>query len=86
MTRTLFLLTTLLLIAGCNASSDEEAQLQAEIDALQRDLDSMAIDMQEGFVETDSLRRRLEADQSEADSLRARVEANQREIDAMLGQ
>ena len=66
--------------------TDEEAELQAEIDALGASLDSMRAEVDEGFRETEAMRNRLERDQREGDSLRERIEADQREIDAIIGQ
>jgi len=66
--------------------TDEEVELQAEIDVLGADIDGMRAEVDAGFEETEALQQRLERDQREGDSLRERIEANQREIDAMMGQ
>ncbi len=98
MTRTLSLILVLLCI-GCAESdsnqsqdeirqetmTDEEAALQADIDALGQSLDSMREEIDQGFEHVDSMQQRLEYEQRAGDSLHQRIEANQREIDAMMG-
>lgn len=75
----------LMIVVGCEDVSDDERELQAAIDSLAIELEGTAAEIEQGFAETDSMRRHLEAEQLEIDSLRDRIEANQQEIDAMMG-